>query len=83
MCYITLDFGGHSTLEYKLINEPEYQTVCLIKCRFPIPNVDRPYIYLIPKVDLLAENAPYLLHGRPDNIANTITSDINPNTTLP
>ena len=50
MRYVTLNFGGHSTLEYKLISP-------------------------IPKVDRLAENVPNLPHGRPDNIANTITSD--------
>ena len=61
--------------------EPEYQSLCSIKSRFLIPNVDHPYIYQMPKVDHLAENDPYLPHGRPYNIANTITSDVNPNTT--
>ena len=34
----------------------------------------------MPTVDRLTEKAPYLPHGRLDNIAKAITSDVNPNT---
>lgn len=61
--------------------DPEWQPLRFFKSQLLIPNVIQQYIYGIPRVSRLAENAPHLHHGHHSNSANTRTSDVIPNAT--